>query len=217
MAQGPSLKTTRFVIKPLVWAGLLAPFLWLAAGTAGVGGLSLGANPVEEILHELGKWGLNFLLLTLAITPLRQITGWVQLMRLRRLLGLGAFFYLLGHFVFYVAVDQGLDLGVLVEDVIKRPYITVGFAGLMLLVPLAVTSTQRAMRRMGRRWQTLHRLVYPAAVLGCIHFYWQVKADIREPVIYFSILLALLGWRWWKQQQRLAHTAAAAFERSPSG
>lgn len=209
----PGERFARFVLKPLVLAGCLAPAAWLAAGVAGLGGASLGANPVEEVLHSLGKWGLNFLLITLCITPLRILTGWVHWMRLRRMLGLTAFFYVLGHFLFYVLVDQGLDLGIIVEDVIKRPYITVGFTGLLLLLPLALTSTRGAMRRLGRRWQQLHRLVYVAAALGCIHFYWQVKADVREPLLYLAMLAVLLGWRWWKHRERVSRAVRAPFGR----
>jgi sulfoxide reductase heme-binding subunit YedZ len=206
----------RYVLKPVVLLGCLAPFAWLAAGVAGLGGVSLGANPVEEILHTLGKWGLNFLLITLCVTPLRQLTGWIHWMRFRRMLGLTAFFYLLGHFVFYLLVDQGLDYRSVLEDVVKRPYITVGFTGLMLLLPLALTSTRASMRRLGRRWQKLHRLVYVAALLGCVHFYWQVKADVREPLYYLAALGALLGWRWWKHRQRLARAAEPAATRMPT-
>lgn len=195
----PGERYARFVLKPLVLAGCLAPSAWLLAGATGVGGVSLGPNPVEEILHTLGKSGLNILLLTLCVTPLRQLTGWSHWLRLRRMLGLTAFCYVLAHFLFYVLVDQGLDLEVLLEDVLKRPYITLGFAGLLLLLPLAATSTRRSMRRLGRRWQRLHRLVYVVAVLGCVHYYWQVKADLREPLLYFGVLAALLGWRWWKR------------------
>jgi sulfoxide reductase heme-binding subunit YedZ len=209
-------RLARYVLKPLVLLGCLAPFAWLAAGVAGVGGASLGANPVEEILHTLGKWGLNFLLITLCITPLRQFTGWVHWIRFRRMLGLAAFFYLLGHFLFYLLVDQGFDYRLVLEDIVKRPYITVGFTGLMLLVPLALTSTRASMRRLGRGWQTLHRLVYVAAILGCIHFYWQVKADVREPLYYLAALAALLGWRWWKRRQRLARAAVPAATRMPA-
>lgn len=198
----------RVGVKPLVWLACLAPFALLAARTAGVQGLEFGPNPVEEILHTLGKTGLNLLLLTLAVTPLRQWTGWQPLLRLRRLLGLFAFCYLLLHFAFYVIVDQSADWALLAEDVLERPYITVGFTGLLLLVPLAATSTQRAMRTLGRRWQRLHRLVYVAAVLGCIHYYWQVKADIRLPVAYFAVLCVLLGWRWWRHRARLEALAA---------
>lgn len=204
----------RFVLKPLVLLACVAPLARLAAGAAGVGGVSLGANPVEEILHGLGKWGLNFLLITLAVTPLRQISGWVHWVRLRRMLGLTAFFYLLGHFLFYLIVDQGLHVGVVIEDIAKRPYITVGMAGLLLLVPLALTSTRRAMRRLGRRWQKLHRLVYVAALLGCVHYYWQVKADVREPLVYFAVLAALLGWRWFKHRERISRAASPALGRA---
>jgi len=203
-------QTVRFVVKPLLLLACLAPALGMAAGSIGFGGTSLGANPVEALLHGLGKWGLNFLFLTLCISPLRQITGWVHWMRFRRMLGLTAFFYLFGHFAFYLAVDRGLDLRLLTEDVIERPYITVGLAGLLLLVPLAATSTRASMRRLGRRWQTLHRLVYPAAVLGCVHYYWQVKADVREPLIYFTVLAGLLGWRWWKHRERLSRAAPSS-------
>jgi sulfoxide reductase heme-binding subunit YedZ len=206
-------RLVRSVLKPLLLFACLLPFARLAAGAAGIGGVSLGANPVEEILHSLGKWGLNLLLLTLCITPLRQLTGWIHWMRFRRMLGLAAFFYLAAHFLWYLLVDQGGDLTVLLEDIARRPYITVGLAALVLLVPLAVTSTRAAMRRLGRKWQTLHRLVYPAAVLGCIHYYWQVKADVREPLLYLAALVALFGWRWWKHRERLSRAAPAAFER----
>lgn len=209
----PSRETlVRFVLKPLVLLACLVPFARLVAGAFGVAGVSLGANPVEEILHTLGKWGLNFLLLTLTITPLRQLTGWVHWMRLRRMLGLTAFFYLLGHFLFYLLVDQGLHLAVVVEDIVKRPYITLGMTGLALLVPLALTSTRAAMRRLGRRWQKLHRLVYVSTLLGCVHYYWQVKADVREPMLYFAMLAVLLGWRWWKHRERIARATRVAVE-----
>jgi len=206
----PQDRLVRVVLKPLVLLACLAPIARLAAGAAGVAGVSLGANPVEEILHTLGKWGLNFLLLTLTITPLRQLTGWAHWMRFRRMLGLTAFFYLLGHFLFYLLVDQGLYLSVVVEDIVKRPYITLGMTGLALLVPLALTSTRAAMRRLGRRWQKLHRLVYVSTLLGCVHYYWQVKADVREPLVYFAILAALLGWRWWKHRERVTRSARTA-------
>lgn len=203
----------RFGLKPLVYAAGAGPFLYVAAGIAGVDGVNLGANPVEEILDILGIWGLYFLLATLAVTPLRQATGWVPLMRLRRPLGLAAFFCVLGHFLFYLVVDRALELDTIGEDIVKRPFITVGFAALLILVPLALTSTQGAMRRLGRRWQSLHRMVYVAAFLGCLHYAWQVKADLREPLLYLAILAFLLGWRWVRHQRRLKHVAPAAFER----
>jgi methionine sulfoxide reductase heme-binding subunit len=200
-------------LKPLVYLAGAGPFIYVAAGIAGVGPVNLGANPVEEILDILGIWGLYFLLATLAVMPLRQATGWVPLMRLRRPLGLAAFFCVLGHFLFYLAVDRALEFDTIGEDIVKRPFITIGFAALLILVPLALTSTQRAMRRLGRRWQALHRLAYVAAFLGCLHYAWQVKADLREPALYFAILAFLLGWRWVRHRQRLKHVAPAAFER----
>jgi len=206
----PGLNFARFVLKPLIWLGCLAPLAWIGAGIAGVAGVSLTANPVEYILHLLGKTGLNLLLLTLCMTPLRMITGWPHWIRLRRLLGLAAFFYILGHFLFYIVIDQGFDFAIVLQDIAKRPYITLGFAGLLCLVPLALTSTRSAMRRLGSRWQKLHRLVYLVALLGCIHYYWQVKADVREPLLYFAMLAVLLGWRAWKHLSRARRTAMAA-------
>ncbi len=199
---------TRWIAKPLVFLLCLLPLGCLLAGLADALGLirlpaaALGANPVEEMQDTLGIWGLRLLLVTLAVTPLREILGWPRLLAFRRMLGLFAFFYISMHFLFYLFVDQSLDWRVLAEDIAERPFITVGFAALLLLIPLALTSTRRAMRRLGRRWQKLHRLVYPAAVLGCTHFYWQVKADIREPLVYFLVLAVLLGWRVYRYRQR---------------
>jgi sulfoxide reductase heme-binding subunit YedZ len=187
-------------LKLAVFVASLVPFGLLVAGAFGVGGADLGANPVEALIHRNGKWGLNFLLITLAITPLRRLTGWNWLIRFRRMLGLFAFFYILMHFVSYAVIDHRLNLDRIVEDVVERPYITLGMLGLTLLIPLAATSTRGMVRRLGRRWQQLHRLVYPIAILGVWHFWWQVKQDIREPLIYATILAVLLGfrlvWRW---------------------
>ena len=189
----------RRLLKPLVFLLGLVPALWLAAGVTNPGSVDLGANPVEKIQDTLGIWGLRLLLATLAITPLRQLTGQVEWLAYRRMLGLFAFFYLSSHLLFYVAVDQELAWAILIEDVSERPFITAGFAGFLLLVPLAVTSTRRAQRRLGRRWLRLHRLIYPAAVLGCVHFWWQVKADIREPLAYSAVLAILLAWRLYRR------------------
>ena len=131
------------------------------------------------------------------MTPLRRLTGAAWLVRLRRMLGLFAFFYVILHFVSYAVIDQGLALKFIVEDILERPFITLGVIALLLLIPLAATSTNGMMRRLGRNWQRLHRLVYPVAVLGVWHFWWQVKQDIREPVIYAAILALLLGYRLW--------------------
>ena len=155
-------------------------------------GFGLGANPVEELLHELGRWGLKFLLLGLAITPLRRISGWNWLLRFRRMLGLFAFFYVLLHFLVYAVLDQGLEIELIIEDIIERPYITLGMTGLLLLIPLAATSTKAMMRKLGKRWQTLHRLVYVIAIAGVWHFYWQEKLATLEATIYVLVLVLLL-------------------------
>jgi sulfoxide reductase heme-binding subunit YedZ len=202
--------------KPLVFLLCLLPAAWLVAGIVALesgdvtaaAAQALGANPVEKVQDTLGIWGLRLLLVTLAVTPLRVLGGWPKLQLFRRMLGLFAFFYIALHFLWYLFVDQDFDWRQLAGDVAKRPYITAGFTALVLLVPLAVTSTQKAMRRLGRRWQKLHRLVYPAAILGCVHFWWQVKADIREPLVYAAIAAALLGWRWHHaRRRRLGSTA----------
>lgn len=197
----------RRVFKPLVFLLGLLPAAWLVAGLAGFPPASLGANPVEKIQDTLGIWGLRLLLVTLAVTPLRELGGWPRLLAFRRMLGLYAFFYVALHFLFYLFVDQAFDWRQLLADVAKRPYITAGFTAFVLLVPLAVTSTRRAMRRLGRRWQKLHRLVYVAAILGCVHFWWQVKADVREPLVYAAITALLLGWRLRRHRQRRAAQA----------
>ena len=182
-------------LKVAVFAASLWPFGSLAAGAFGLAGFDLGANPVEALIHGTGKWALNFLLITLAVTPLRWLTGWNWLVRFRRMLGLFAFFYACMHFTSYAIIDQRLDVGVIVEDVLQRPYITIGMLALLLLIPLAATSTKGMMRRLGRQWQRLHRLVYLIAPLGVWHFYWQEKQDVLEPLIYASILAGLLLFR----------------------
>ena len=200
---------TRRVFKPLVFLLCLLPAAWLAAGVLGWPGAPLGANPIEKIQDTLGIWGLRFLLLTLAVTPLREIGGWPRLHGFRRMLGLYAFFYVSSHFLFYLFVDQGINWRSWLEDIAKRPFITAGFTAFLLLLPLALTSTRRAMRRLGRRWQRLHRLVYVAGTLGCVHFWWQVKADIREPLVYAAILALLFGWRLWRARDRARKSALA--------
>jgi len=191
----PGSKSFFRVTKPVVFALCLLPLALLTLRAFEIGGLGLGANPVEELLHQLGRWGLKFLLITLAITPLRRWTTWNWLIRFRRMLGLFAFFYVVLHFVTYAVLDQGLELSLIVEDIVKRPYITLGMTGLLLLVPLAVTSTRGMMRRLGKRWVLLHRLVYLVAILGVWHFYWQVKLDTLDALIYVLILAVLLATR----------------------
>jgi sulfoxide reductase heme-binding subunit YedZ len=175
----------------LIVLGLL-PLAGLAVGAARG---ALGANPVETITHVTGEWALRLLLLTLAITPLRRWAGWAFLAPWRRSLGLLAFGYASLHFATFLALDLGFDLSALGEEVLERPYVTLGFCSLLMLVPLAVTSTRAWQRRLGRRWMSLHRLVYAAAALAVLHFVWLVKADLLEPLVYAAILLGLLALR----------------------
>jgi len=176
-------------IKPIVFLIALIPGAWLLYGALSD---SLGANPIEAITRTLGDWALRFLLLTLTITPLRRLTGWGWLMRYRRLLGLYAFFYATLHLLSYIVLDQFFYWPEIWGDMLKRPYIMVGMVSFLLLLPLAITSTSGWMRRLGKRWQPLHRLVYLCAVGGVLHYYMLVKADTREPLFYALILAFLL-------------------------
>lgn len=156
----------------------------------------LGTNPVEFITHSTGTWTLVGLMLTLTVTPLRQLTGWHSLIRVRRMLGLFSFFYACLHFITYIWLDQFFDVAAMLKDVYKRPFITVGFTAFVLLIPLALTSSNGMIRRLGaRRWQMLHRLVYVIAILGVLHYAWLVKKDLTQPLIYAGVLALLLGWR----------------------
>lgn len=190
------------IYKPLLFIACLMPLASLVAGAFGSERFSLGANPIEFLLHSLGLWGLRFLVATLAITPLRDITGKVWLLSFRRMLGLFAFFYVLLHFLTWFVLDQDLYMAGILADIAERPFITLGFLAFLLLIPLAVTSTNGMMRRLGRRWKKLHRLVYPIAILGVWHFWWLVKADVREPLLYAVLVALLLGWRIWKAQKK---------------
>jgi sulfoxide reductase heme-binding subunit YedZ len=192
----------RRLLKPLLFVLCSLPMAWLLVRAFGLGGASLGANPIDELQDRLGEWGLRLLLLTLCVTPLAVAFRKPWLMGLRRMLGLFAFTYVSLHFLNWLVLDQWFDLRSIAADIAKRPYITVGVAAFLLLVPLAVTSTAKWMRRLGRRWHRLHKLIYPSAVLGCIHFWWQVKADWREPLIYATALTLLLGWRAWRAGMR---------------
>jgi sulfoxide reductase heme-binding subunit YedZ len=194
--------------KPLLFVLCLLPLAWLLVRAFGIAGAGLGANPVDELQDRLGQWGLRFLLATLAVTPLAVTLRKPWLVGLRRMLGLYSFTYLALHFANWLVLDRWLDGSAILADIAKRPYITVGFAAFAMLVPLAATSTNGWMRRLGRRWHRLHRLVYPAAILGCIHYWWQVKADWREPLLYAALLSVLLGWRVWRARGRRAASAA---------
>jgi methionine sulfoxide reductase heme-binding subunit len=167
----------------------------------------LGANPVEFLQHATGLWTLRFLIFTLTITPLRKILKLPELIRFRRMLGLFAFFYVCLHFLTYIGPDQSFDLAAMWKDVEKRRYITVGFLGFVLLIPLAITSTAGWIRRLGgKRWQMLHRSIYMAAICGVIHYYWLVKSDVRNPLFYGALVSILLLWRlgdWFLNRGRL--------------
>jgi sulfoxide reductase heme-binding subunit YedZ len=183
--------------KPALFLLALLPLAWLVFAAATD---RLGANPAEALIRSGGDWTLRMLCLTLAVTPLRQLTGWSALARLRRMLGLFTFFYAVLHFLSYAWLDMGLDLTAIVADIAKRPFILVGTAALLLLLPLAATSFNRAIRALGaKRWQALHRLVYGIAGLALLHFFWMRagKNDFGEVAVYAAIVAALLGWRVW--------------------
>ena len=180
-------------IKLAVFLLCLVPAVELALGWQRE---ALGANPIETIARASGEWTLRFLLITLCVTPLRRLTSLHWLLRLRRMLGLFAFAYGAAHFMTYLWLDQFFDWPAIAADIVKRPFITVGFSAFVLLIPLAATSTNRMVKRLGaRRWQLLHRLVYAIAVLGVVHYWWLVKKDITEPVIFAALLTILLGAR----------------------
>ena len=182
----------RRVLKPLIWLGALTPaaLLLIRFFTD-----DLGANPIETITNWTGYTTLVLLTITLAVTPLRRVTGWNPLVQVRRLIGLFAFFYVCLHLATYVVLDLFFDFSLVAEDILERPYITVGFTAFLLLIPLAATSTKRMIRRLGRRWQMLHRLIYVVVPLGVLHFYWKVKADTREPLLFAAIVAILLLFR----------------------
>ena len=183
------------LIKPFVVIAALGPLAYLLLG-AWRG--SLGANPIETITRSTGLWTLRFMLITLAVTPARWLTGWNDIVRVRRMIGLFAFFYGSLHLLTYVWLDQFFDVAAIAKDVVKRPFITAGFSAYVLLVPLAITSTAGMIRRLGgRTWRRLHRLAYATAALGVVHYWWLVKADIRPPRNYAILLAALLLVRVW--------------------
>ncbi len=223
----PSQTTLRFVLKPIVFLAGLGPAAWLVwSGLTG----RLSANPLSDVTLETGTWALRFLCVTLAITPLRQLTGWNWAIKFRRMVGLFAFFYGSLHFLIYVIADRfaALDFpdGIVAwstvwnlaasvsSDIYKRPFITIGFLAFSLMVPLAVTSTTGMIRRLGgKRWQALHRLVYVSGVAGCVHYWWLVKADIQRPMIYASVVGALLAFRFYKARAKTASARAVTAAR----
>ncbi len=189
-----TLSQIRFIWKPIIFLVCLLPFALAIGDLFGITG-SLGANPVEELQDRFGNWALRFVMIALTITPLRKISGKVWLLRFRRMLGLFAFFYALMHFLNWLVIDQGVLWSAILEDLTERPFITLGFTALVLLTAMAATSTNGMRRRMGKRWDKLHYSVYAVGVLGVWHYWWQVKADFLEPLIYALILAVLLGYR----------------------
>jgi sulfoxide reductase heme-binding subunit YedZ len=184
-------------LKPALFLACLGPAAWLVYG-AFLGG-DLGVNPVETITNYTGIWTLRLIAISLAVSPLRWLTGWNRIIQYRRMLGLFAFFYGTLHFMTYFVLDHSLVFAGLWDDVVKRPYITAGFTAFVLLIPLAVTSTQGWVRRLGgRRWNLLHRLIYVTALLAVLHYWWKVKLDTSSPALYAAIMGALLGVRVWK-------------------
>lgn len=199
------------LLKPLLWAACLIPAARLA-WRAWSG--DLGANPIEEVTHATGDAALIILMVTLAVSPLRRLTGWNRLIQLRRPLGLFAFFYATLHLATYIVLDQFFAFEYIIDDIKERPYITVGTAAFLLLVPLAITSTKGWIRRLGKRWQKVHRLVYASAALAVLHYIWLVKADLRRPLVFAGILVILLLLRT-PPARALLERARAAIRRRP--
>jgi methionine sulfoxide reductase heme-binding subunit len=193
-----TLQQVRFVWKPIVFLLCLVPAGLVLGDALGITG-QLSANPIEDIQDRFGNWTIRFIMITLAVTPLRRISGWNWLLRFRRPLGLFTFFYGLMHFLTWLILDQGLLLSAILEDLTERPFITIGFAALLLLTAMAATSTVGMRRRMGRRWDKLHYSAYAVGVLGVWHYWWQVKKDTSDAWIYAVILTVLLGYRIWKR------------------
>ncbi len=202
--------------KPLLFALALLPFAWLLYGALAD---RLGPNPAEALLRGTGDWVIRFLCLTLLVTPLRQVTGWNALARLRRMVGLFAFFYGVVHFLCFAWLDMGFDLAAILKDIPKRPFILVGTASLLLMAPLAATSFNRAIKTLGaRRWQALHKSVYAVVLLGLLHFFWMrtAKNHFGEPLLYAAIVALLLGWRLWRRWHKPApRVDSAVSPRSP--
>ena len=193
----------------MLFAACVVPALYLVYGAFAD---TLGANPIDTVTEETGTWTLRFLVLTLLVTPLRRVSGWNALIRYRRMLGLFAFFYGTLHFLTYIWLDQFFELDEIVKDIVKRPFITVGFAAFVLMVPLALTSTAGWIRRLGgRKWNLLHRLIYLSAIGGVVHYWWLVKADISRPLRYGVIVGVLLALRaWWAWERERTRTAATS-------
>jgi len=198
-----TISQIRYVWKPLVFAVCLVPTATILAAAFGLAG-DLGANPVEALQDHFGNWGLRFIVIALAVTPLRQLTGRNWLLRFRRMLGLFAFYYVFMHFLVWLLLDQSLRWSAIAEDIGERPFITLGFIALLLLVAMAATSTAALRRKLGRRWQQLHYSIYAVGILGVWHYWWQVKQDIREPLLYALLVALLLAYRLWRSRLKPA-------------
>jgi sulfoxide reductase heme-binding subunit YedZ len=223
----PSQRAIRRYLKPLVFGVCVIPALpalhallavvanafpgpigRIVVDTIGYWRFARAADPIAVLLHEQGAWALRFLMIALAVTPLRFVFNAPWLIGFRRMLGLYAFAYALLHFLVYLVLDQTLSWRDVLEDVVKRPYITIGATALLLLTPLAITSTKKMMRRLGKRWHRLHQLIYVIAPLGVWHFWWSVKKDVTEPLIYVGVTAVLLGYRYWRMQLRMGGGSA---------
>lgn len=196
-----SLKIIRLYLKPIVFLICLLPIILVLTDLFEISG-TLGANPIENIQDRFGIWGLRFIVILLMISPLKKITGIIWLIQFRRMIGLFAFFYVLMHFLVWLLLEQSLLMPAIIEDVTKRPFITIGFIALLILLILASTSTSNIRRSMGRKWDKLHQSVYLASILGIWHFWWQVKKDITEPLIYAVIIFILLTYRLWNKYKK---------------
>jgi sulfoxide reductase heme-binding subunit YedZ len=201
-----TLQKVRFIGKPIVFLLCLVPVLLVVGDAFGITG-NLSANPVEDILDRFGNWAIRFIMITLAVTPLRKMTGWNWLLQFRRMLGLFTFFYAFMHFLVWLLLDRGLAVdpafqwAMVAEDLTERPFITIGFIAVVLLTALAITSTHGMRRRMGRNWNRLHYGVYAVGILGVWHYWWQIKKDTSDAWIYAVILAVLLGYRIWKRKR----------------
>ena len=196
-----SLKIIRLYLKPIVFLICLLPIILVLTDLFEISG-TLGANPIENIQDRFGIWGLRFIVILLLISPLKKISGIIWLIQFRRMIGLFAFFYVLMHFLVWLLLEQSLLMPAIIEDVTKRPFITIGFIALLILFILASTSTSKIRRSMGKKWDKLHQSVYLASILGVWHFWWQVKKDITEPLIYAVIIFILLTYRLWDKYKK---------------
>tara|TARA_B100001173_G_scaffold54577_1_gene45398 strand:+ start:662 stop:1282 length:621 start_codon:yes stop_codon:yes gene_type:complete len=196
-----SLKIIRLYLKPIVFLICLLPIILVLTDLFEISG-TLGANPIENIQDRFGIWGLRFIVILLLISPLKKISGIIWLIQFRRMIGLFAFFYVLMHFLVWLLLEQSLLMPAIIEDVTKRPFITIGFIALLILLILASTSTSKIRRSMGKKWDKLHQSVYLASILGVWHFWWQVKKDISEPLIYAVIIFILLTYRLWDKYKK---------------